>query len=84
MPLLATVATTPCQRADAKGGTKPRHCVGGRGAHTQLFRVELLRAMDTFFLTPLKTSPSKMEETRMLTRETIFTDDNQKCLEVPF
>ena len=30
------------------------------------------------------TSPSKMEETRMLTRETIFTGDNQKCLEVPF
>ena len=30
-----------------------------------------------------ETSPSKMEETRMLTRQTICTVDNQKCLKVP-
>ena len=57
---------------------------GGGGGSRPIHRFETLflcyKPMDIL----AKTSPSKMEETRMLTRETIFTGDNQKCLEVPF
>ena len=59
-----------------------------RNAHAENYEFVSFPEMRTSAITmqgvKVKTSPSKMEETRMLTRETIFTGDNQKCLEVPF
>ena len=44
---------------------------------------EIQKSGKVWLSVPWLTSPSKMEETRMLKRETIKTGNNKKCLELP-